>query len=132
MDMQSVKTSEGVILLKQNDNWRVIRMLDPMWIVNCSKDDFDLLNTAEIYADDGFHDFGVSFKDMAIQCQTIGRMCYTLGIHSGCNWDDVNYLYVELMKLQKERDERDAKLEAERLSKIPRSVVIREAKNEDF
>ena len=104
-------------------------MLDPVWIVNCSKEDIDLLSTAEIYADEGYHVYGVSFKDMAIQYQTIARMCYTLGIHSGCNWDDVNYLYVELMKVQKERDERDDKLEAERLAKIPRSVVIRAVDN---
>ena len=104
-------------------------MLDPVWIVNCSKDDIDLLNMAEIYADDGFHDFGVSFKDMAIQYQTIAKMCYTLGIHYGCNWDDVNHLYVELMKVQQERDERDDKLEAERLAKIPHSVVIRAVDN---
>ncbi|KAD7477273.1 hypothetical protein E3N88_00409 [Mikania micrantha] len=52
------RTSEGVIVLKQDDNWRVIRMLDPIWIVNCSKDDVDLLNTAEIYAEEGYHDVG--------------------------------------------------------------------------
>ncbi|KAD6795654.1 hypothetical protein E3N88_06550 [Mikania micrantha] len=123
------QTAEAVILLKQEDKWRVIRMLDPVWIVNCSKDDIDLLNMAEIYADDGHHDVGINYKDMAVQYQTIARMCYTLGIHYGCNWEDVNYLYVELMKVQKERDERDDKLEAERLAKIPRSVVIRAVDN---
>ncbi|KAD4180452.1 hypothetical protein E3N88_29043 [Mikania micrantha] len=123
------RTSEGVIVLKQDDDWRVIRMLDPIWIVNCSKDDIDLLNTAEIYAENGYHDVGVSYKDMAIQYQTIARICYTLGIHYGCDWKDVNYRYTELMQVQKERDERAAKIEAERLAKIPRSVVIRAVDN---
>ncbi|KAD4981969.1 hypothetical protein E3N88_18640 [Mikania micrantha] len=121
--------AKAVILLKQEDQWRVIKLLDPVWIVNCSKDDIDLLNMVEIYADDGYHDVGISYKDMAVQFQTIARMCYTLGIHSGCNWEDVNYLYVELMKVQKERDKRDDKLEAERLAKIPGSVVIRAVDN---
>ncbi|KAD7477280.1 hypothetical protein E3N88_00416 [Mikania micrantha] len=66
------KTAEAVILFKQEDQWRVIRMLDPVWIVNCSKDDIDLLIMAEIFDAEG------------------------------CNWEDVNYLYVELMKVQKE------------------------------
>ncbi|KAC9222872.1 hypothetical protein E3N88_46171 [Mikania micrantha] len=48
---------------------------------------------------------------------------------SGCNWNDVNYLYTELMQIQKERDDRDYKMEAERLAKIPRSVVIRAVDN---
>ncbi|KAD4981972.1 hypothetical protein E3N88_18643 [Mikania micrantha] len=123
------QTAEAVNLLKQEDQWRVIRMLDPVRIVNCSKDDIDLLNMAEIFAADGYHDVGISYKDMVVQFQTIARMCYTIGIHSGCNWEDVNYLYAELMKIQKERDERDDKLEAERLAKIPRSVVIRAVDN---
>ncbi|KAD4585787.1 hypothetical protein E3N88_23388 [Mikania micrantha] len=120
---------KGVIVLKQEDNWRVIRMLDPIWIVNCSRDDIILLNSSRIYAEDGYHDVGVSFTDMAIQYQTIAQMCFTLGIHSGCNWNDVNYLYTELMQVQKERDARDYRLEAERLAKIPRSVVIRAVDN---
>ena len=94
------RSSEPVILLKENEKWRMIRLLDPVWLVNCSRQDIDLLNEVEIYASEGFHDVGVSYKDMALQFQTMARMCYTLGIHSGCRWDDVNYLYVELMKLQ--------------------------------
>ncbi|KAD6796337.1 hypothetical protein E3N88_07233 [Mikania micrantha] len=43
--------------------------------------------------------------------------------------EDVNYLYVELMALQKEIDERYAKIEAEGLAKIPRSVIVRVADN---
>ncbi|KAD3336747.1 hypothetical protein E3N88_32266 [Mikania micrantha] len=97
--------------------------------LNCSKQDNDTLNEALIYAREGYHDVGVSYKDMALQFQTIARMCYTLGIHSECNWEDVNYLYVELMALQKEIDERDEKIEAERLSKIPRSVIVRAVDN---
>ncbi|KAD3640513.1 hypothetical protein E3N88_29736 [Mikania micrantha] len=123
------RTSEGVVVLKQEENWRVIRMLDPIWIVNCSRDDIILLNSSQIYAEDGYHDVGVSFKDMAIQYQTIAQMCFTLGIHSGCIWNDVNYLYTELMQVQKERDARDYRIESERLAKIPRSVVIRAVDN---
>ncbi|KAD2805426.1 hypothetical protein E3N88_38803 [Mikania micrantha] len=76
------RTSEAVILLKENEKWRVIRLLDPVWLVNCLKKDIDLLNEVEIYASEGFHEVG------------------------------------------KEIDDRDAKLEAEKLSKIPKSVVI--------
>ncbi|KAD7116681.1 hypothetical protein E3N88_03949 [Mikania micrantha] len=65
------KTTEAVILLKQEDQWRVIRMLDPVWIVNCSKDDIDLLSMAEIFAAEGYHNVGISYKDTAVQFQTI-------------------------------------------------------------
>ncbi|KAL8224203.1 hypothetical protein R6Q57_019678 [Mikania cordata] len=88
------RTSEAVILLKENGKWRVIRLLDPVWKVNCLKQDIDLLNEVEIYASEGFHDVGVSYKDM-----------------------------------DKEINERYEKIEAERLSKIPKSVVIRAADN---
>ena len=115
--------------MREDDKWMVIRLLDPVWLVSCSKQDIDLLNEAEIFENEGFYDVGISYKDMAVQFQTIARMCYTFGINSGCEWEDVNYLYVELMKLQKEIDDRDAKLEAEILSKIPKSVVIHAVDN---
>ncbi|MFS7918105.1 hypothetical protein Hanom_Chr03g00196961 [Helianthus anomalus] len=39
------KTCEAVISLRNEDNWiwRSIRMLDPMWLVNCSKKDIECL-----------------------------------------------------------------------------------------
>ncbi|MFS7929466.1 hypothetical protein Hanom_Chr04g00332871 [Helianthus anomalus] len=75
------KTAEAVIAMKNEETWmwRGIRVLDPMWLVNCSKKDIEFLFFMKISCleDD---------NEQAMQFQKIVNVCYEKDTHSGHYW----------------------------------------------
>ncbi|MFS7997453.1 hypothetical protein Hanom_Chr12g01142031 [Helianthus anomalus] len=65
------KTAEAVIGLRNKETWmwRGIRILDPMWLVNCSKKDVECLFFTKIW-------YLEADKVQAMQFQNIINVCY--------------------------------------------------------
>ncbi|KAJ0615021.1 hypothetical protein HanIR_Chr02g0069231 [Helianthus annuus] len=74
-------TAEAVISLydKSTGEGRRISILDPMWLVNCSKKDIDCLFVNKIIYDK-------KDKEIAMQYQGVIDVCFAKEINSGKNW----------------------------------------------
>ncbi|MFS7935560.1 hypothetical protein Hanom_Chr05g00404911 [Helianthus anomalus] len=76
------KTCEVVITLfdKKTGFWRYIHVLDPMWLVNCSKKDIECLffNKIMYYEAD---------KEQALRYQKLVKVCFEKDINLGRYWE---------------------------------------------
>jgi hypothetical protein len=68
-------TGEAVIVLKDN---RVIRVFDPMWLINLSEEDIRCLYYNQIL-------FNTEDIEQALQFQRVIRICFAFNIHAGDN-----------------------------------------------
>ena len=60
--------------------WRTIRVLDPMWLVNCSKEDIKFLYFSKIVFED-------REKEQALQFQRVVNVCYAKDVNAGKMWE---------------------------------------------
>ncbi|MFS7904742.1 hypothetical protein Hanom_Chr01g00039601 [Helianthus anomalus] len=74
------QTGEAMIVLCNNGNWRTIRILDPMWIVNMLQKDIEMLFYNKIY-------YPVEDMVQAMQYQQVIKVCYAYDIHSRRMWE---------------------------------------------
>ncbi|MFS7929038.1 hypothetical protein Hanom_Chr04g00327861 [Helianthus anomalus] len=76
--------------------WRGIRVLNPMWLVNCSKKDIECLFFTKIW-------YFLEDKEQAMQFQKIINVCFEKDINSGhywkSNWRDLKR--IEFLKDEK-------------------------------
>ena len=70
------RTGEAVIVLSSGLTTKLIKILDPMFLVNLSESDNDKLFKSEILIE-GREDY-----DLAMQYQRVVRVCHEHGIHS--------------------------------------------------
>ncbi|MFS7904779.1 hypothetical protein Hanom_Chr01g00040021 [Helianthus anomalus] len=74
------KTCEAVITLFDGKTWRYIHVLDPMWLVNCSRKDIECLffNKIMYYEAD---------KEQALRYQKLVKVFFEKDINSGRYWE---------------------------------------------
>ena len=58
----------------------MIRVLDPMWLVNCSKEDIKCLYFSKIVFED-------REKEQALQFQRVVNVCYAKDVNAGKMWE---------------------------------------------
>jgi len=85
------RTHEAVIVLCHENNWETIRVFDPMWLTNCSKDDVYTLYKTPIFYD-------ISDMEQALQYRNVIRICFAYDIHSGSNWKEQSQKYASEIK----------------------------------
>ena len=79
-------TSEAVIVLKNDPKiCRKIRVYDPMWLVNLSKEDVKTLHLNQIHFQD-------QDADQAVRLQKMVRYCFAKKVHAGCDWSKLPVL----------------------------------------
>lgn len=74
------QTTEAVIVVGDDDQWESIRVFDPMWLRNLSKDDIRTLCCFPMF-------FDVQDMDQAMLFVNVVRTCYLLDIHGKSKQD---------------------------------------------
>ncbi|MFS8001492.1 hypothetical protein Hanom_Chr13g01190991 [Helianthus anomalus] len=73
-------TGEAMIFLCTGGCWRTIKILDPMWLVNLSEKDIELLYYNKNY-------YQVPDIIQVMQYQNLIRVCYAYEVNSGKMWN---------------------------------------------
>ena len=102
-----------MIVLAENDgkkgsDWSTIRVLDPMWLINCSKGDIEVLYYNRMLMND-------RTMEQCLPYQRVVRICHTNGIHYGAKWDSKWFEANELLDAEKaEKEEKKKAASAQR------------------
>ncbi|MFS8022687.1 hypothetical protein Hanom_Chr16g01442431 [Helianthus anomalus] len=113
-------TAEAVISLfdKSTKKSRRISILDPMWLVNCSKKDIDDLFYNKIV-------YEKRDKEQVLQYQTIVDVCFSQDINSGRYWK-IKWRDLEIDEfLKKYKREQRSKAISERAAKLGKMKFMR-------
>jgi len=75
------RTKEAVIVLDRDGSWETIRVFDPMWLTNLSRDDIYTLYKCQIF-------FQEEDALQALQYHRVIRLCFAYDVHNGVNWKE--------------------------------------------
>ena len=80
------RTHEAVIALLEKDKWDMIRIFDPMWLTNLSREDIATLYKSEIL-------YAKEDRDQALMYRNVIRICFAFDIHAGTDWKEQQKKY---------------------------------------